>query len=1170
MVNWLIHIRKTLENRRSDAVSICVGNSSVPGIFQFFQFVIVQFSNAGLQALQFLLMIPVHLKMSPQQSFQSVARRSVSGEFLESYTSLLRQQRLAVLTVVAFLITAGIELSVLGFGVYEVVKPKATFAYTTSIDLSPTWDITSVKETWYNDDFAGGCVELTNYSCQEVQSQILDYGRSTSPPTDCQGVVDWLVTWRRSVMKFSTASIPNNAAVTKVELIVTVSGTGNANIIDPSSDLPDTLSCDNSQLNDSISGAGYATGVWGTTGQKTVDLGANAVTDVQNRITGTDIIAFGLKTSEFSNYVGGIWSQNAGTPSNRPILRVTYTLPPQAPTGTSHSSNATDSVTWTWSDNATADTRYDVHDAAHANVTGCTALAANSQSCTETGLSVNTQYTRHPNVTDPQGNTDGPSASAYTTIETPTGLSFGSITTTGITVAATGSLSNLTSGTSGLYFQESVTSTNSGWTQTNSWAKSGLSANTQYSFQAKARNGDADETGLTTAATKYTLSTVPDVTSTRSASTWYTANPFPFTNAAVWGAGGVQYYRYVWDQNATHAFNGSESTWSNVNANCPGGTCTDAGTTLNKTATADGNNWYLHVRSFSGDGTANGAGTDYGPYFFNGTSPTITDNQADDTTPRRDAGTTYDVNFAKAAAGPQLDYAQYAVYAGPNKTGTLLKDWTNIFTADTDSYGTDWSVDFTALQQGTNYVSVRVAALDALSSETDDAFTVLKDTVAPVISAMSASVTVNSAVLTWTTDEPATTQVEWGTTSGYGNTTTLDSTLSTSHSVTLSGLSANAGFHARALGTDEAGNSGASSDLAFSTLPTPMTIITNATVTVNGPTTVTVTWTTNEPATSKVRYGPTTDYGLETSDATLVTSHSIVLTGLTPGTQYHYEVISVGSTTDNDADATFTTSYEGVVTTLADVRVIAGETIATFTWTTNEPATSKVRYGPTTTYGFVKSASSKVTAHRLQVKGLEPGTTYYYRVESVGTTSAASKDLSFTTGTPETTANRAIGPTVLDATVRERPLLALDLSGVAKGSQTLRVYVDGKAVASVKTTGSARTTKAFDVSVPLKNLAAGSHTLHLQSTDAAGRTSRVLQKLTFVVNDGASSVAAVKVKGGKTTYVVKSGDSLWRIAQTFYGNGASYTKLIAENGKVFPGLGAYPHQVQPGWALVVP
>ncbi|MDP2895730.1 MAG: DNRLRE domain-containing protein [bacterium] len=56
-----------------------------------------------------------------------------------------------------------------------------------------------------------------------------------------------------------------------------------------------------------------------------------------------------------------------------------------------------------------------------------------------------------------------------------------------------------------------------------------------------------------------------------------------------------------------------------------------------------------------------------------------------------------------------------------------------------------------------------------------------------------------------------------------------------------------------------------------------------------------IVWTTDEPSDSVVDYGTSTDYGQTAVDLPLVTSHSVVLTGLTPETTYHYRVSSKDS-----------------------------------------------------------------------------------------------------------------------------------------------------------------------------------------------------------------------------------------------------------------------------------
>jgi hypothetical protein len=57
-------------------------------------------------------------------------------------------------------------------------------------------------------------------------------------------------------------------------------------------------------------------------------------------------------------------------------------------------------------------------------------------------------------------------------------------------------------------------------------------------------------------------------------------------------------------------------------------------------------------------------------------------------------------------------------------------------------------------------------------------------------------------------------------------------------------------------------------------------------------TSVAIIWITNQPSTSEVDFGRTTAYGTTTADQALVTEHVRILTGLSPGTTYHFRVRS--------------------------------------------------------------------------------------------------------------------------------------------------------------------------------------------------------------------------------------------------------------------------------------
>ena len=92
------------------------------------------------------------------------------------------------------------------------------------------------------------------------------------------------------------------------------------------------------------------------------------------------------------------------------------------------------------------------------------------------------------------------------------------------------------------------------------------------------------------------------------------------------------------------------------------------------------------------------------------------------------------------------------------------------------------------------------------------------DTTPPIISAVASSgITVNTATITWTTNEVSNSQTEYGFTTSYGSSTTLDITKVTSHSALLSGLTAGTTYHYRVKSADAAGNLAVSSDYTFIT-----------------------------------------------------------------------------------------------------------------------------------------------------------------------------------------------------------------------------------------------------------------------------------------------------------------------------------------------------------------
>jgi hypothetical protein len=95
-------------------------------------------------------------------------------------------------------------------------------------------------------------------------------------------------------------------------------------------------------------------------------------------------------------------------------------------------------------------------------------------------------------------------------------------------------------------------------------------------------------------------------------------------------------------------------------------------------------------------------------------------------------------------------------------------------------------------------------------------------TPAPTLSNVTvSSFTSSIAVITWKTGALCDSQVEYGRTSAYGGMTALNPTPVIDHTVTLTGLTANALYHFRARSRDAAGNLNISADFTFVTLSAP-------------------------------------------------------------------------------------------------------------------------------------------------------------------------------------------------------------------------------------------------------------------------------------------------------------------------------------------------------------
>lgn len=101
------------------------------------------------------------------------------------------------------------------------------------------------------------------------------------------------------------------------------------------------------------------------------------------------------------------------------------------------------------------------------------------------------------------------------------------------------------------------------------------------------------------------------------------------------------------------------------------------------------------------------------------------------------------------------------------------------------------------------------------------------DATPPTISdVQSTKITKTSAIVSWTTDEPATSQVEYGLNSAYGSIIASDAALVISHTLKITGLEPNTVYHYRVDSKDAANNDVLSNDYVFTTAQEAITVMT--------------------------------------------------------------------------------------------------------------------------------------------------------------------------------------------------------------------------------------------------------------------------------------------------------------------------------------------------------
>lgn len=279
------------------------------------------------------------------------------------------------------------------------------------------------------------------------------------------------------------------------------------------------------------------------------------------------------------------------------------------------------------------------------------------------------------------------------------------------------------------------------------------------------------------------------------------------------------------------------------------------------------------------------------------------------------------------------------------------------------------------------------------------------DLTSPTLSGLTiTSITAESATVTWNTNEPSNSFVDYITVTGgdfsaspsIGVASMMDTVSSLGqHIVVLSGLTPGTPYYIQARSEDPTNNEGTLKDgvdgYTFNTLSGP----TISTVSVSGINNyqATITWQTNLASDSYVYYSTNSSLSGPTpaGQAEAVFSHSVTLSSLTAGQIYYYyvksgvgedkhvvegEIVYYNFETANDlAVPLITFASETDITNLAD-------TGATVAWTTDKQATSTLEYGTSLSYGTTLSNTNYNTNHSYNLSNLTKGTTYYLRLKN--------------------------------------------------------------------------------------------------------------------------------------------------------------------------------------------
>jgi hypothetical protein len=370
------------------------------------------------------------------------------------------------------------------------------------------------------------------------------------------------------------------------------------------------------------------------------------------------------------------------------------------------------------------------------------------------------------------------------------------------------------------------------------------------------------------------------------------------------------------------------------------------------------------------------------------------------------------VNPNGSSTSAHFEYGTSTSYGSQTQSANLGSGTTSI----------SISASLSGLKPGTTY-HYRVVATNN-SGTAHGADGILTTSSAPqVVTGSASSLTATSATLNGTVNPSSratTWYFEYGTSTSYGSRTSAKDAGSGTSPVSVvaqvTGLKSGATYHFRLIASSDAGTA-RGSDQTFVPAASP-TVTTKSASSIRD-TTATLNGSVNplgQSTSAYFEYGTSTSYGAKSAVKNVgsgksSTNVAVGVTGLTPGTTYHFRIAATNATgTTTGADQTFTTTGPpGVNAGGATALTSSTATLTGSVDSRGHTTTWYFQYGTTTAYGLktpTRSQGGSVGARAVSeaVGGLNAGTVYHFRLVATNSSgTSVGPDSAFTTAGPPIT-----------------------------------------------------------------------------------------------------------------------------------------------------------------------